>query len=154
MRRVIDGKTYNTETADEVCTLSGTANRTDFRYHDTSMYRTKGGAFFLAGEGGPMSMWAQAVEQNSWSSGKGIKPLTREEALSILEQENEQDAIEQYFGEMPEAAEEDGEVHPFALRLPAALKARAAHLAAGAGLSLNAWIVQAVTEATGKGISA
>ncbi|MEX2492957.1 MAG: hypothetical protein WD425_14475 [Nitrospirales bacterium] len=58
MKRVIDSKVHNTQTATEICELPCHHYRGDFQYHDTTLYRTPKGAYFVAGEGGPMSMWA------------------------------------------------------------------------------------------------
>ena len=62
MKRIIDGKRYNTETATEICDVSAPGfYRGDFRYEDTQLYCTPRGGWFLAGEGGPMSRWARSV---------------------------------------------------------------------------------------------
>jgi predicted HicB family RNase H-like nuclease len=143
MKRIINGRTYSTETADLICTLSCPFGRSDFHWHDTAMYRTKGGAYFLAGEGNAMSMWSRSVDRNSWGPGEGIKPLAVSEAQSILEEEGETDAVEKWFGEQPEAAGEE-ERDGFPLRLPRSVKAAAERRASEQGVSLNAWIVDLV----------
>ena len=64
MREVINGKVYDTKTAQQVCDITplGLVNgRRDFTWEDTRLYRTAKGAFFIAGEGGPRSRWAQSV---------------------------------------------------------------------------------------------
>ena len=86
MKQVIDGKIYDTTKAHRVCDLpSPTNNPRDFKWHDTGLYRTTKGRFFLAGEGGPMSMWAERVEQNGWRSGSGLCALTDEEARDHMQ---------------------------------------------------------------------
>lgn len=54
MKKVINGKVYNTETAEEVASYSF-SNSNDFRYIREKLYRTKKGNWFLYGEGGPMT---------------------------------------------------------------------------------------------------
>jgi hypothetical protein len=51
MKRVINGKLYNTETAAMVCEWSY-SNRSDFNYKSEELYKTKKGAWFLFKEGG------------------------------------------------------------------------------------------------------
>ncbi len=84
MKRIIEGKTYNTETATHVCELDCRANRGDFGYHDTDLFRTAKGQFFLAGAGGPSSMWAQSVPNGS-VGGSGIRLVSTDEARQIME---------------------------------------------------------------------
>jgi hypothetical protein len=102
MKRIIDGKTYNTETATTVCDTGNDLSVTDFRHEDSALYITKKGAFFIAGNGGPMSRFARAESQNSWSGGGGVIPLDRGEAVRCAENWPEQ--IEEYFGDMIEDA--------------------------------------------------
>jgi hypothetical protein len=85
MKRIINGKTYNTDTAQHVCDLRCSANRGDFRYHDTALYRSPKGQFFLSGEGGAMSMWSQSVGNNGSCGGSGIRLVDESEARSVME---------------------------------------------------------------------
>jgi hypothetical protein len=71
------------------------------------LFRTRGGAFFLAGSGGATSMWAQRVDNNGWSGGAGLKPITREVARTWLERMDAFDALEELFGPAPEATADD-----------------------------------------------
>lgn len=86
MRRVINGKVYDTDTATHVCALRCTASRGDFYYHDTSLYRTARGAFFIAGQGGPASMWSHPVGNNGSTGGDGIRVVTEDEARQYMEE--------------------------------------------------------------------
>lgn len=76
MRAIINGKRYDTDTADELCQLTCNAYMGDFRWHDTRLYRTRRGTFFLAGEGGPASMWARAAAGGGSREGSGIRVIT------------------------------------------------------------------------------
>ncbi len=86
MRRVIDGKIYDTKTATAVCDLPCHHYPGDFQHHETVLYKTPKGNFFLAGKGGPMSLWAEPCGNNGWSGGSGLRPITREEAREYCEQ--------------------------------------------------------------------
>jgi len=88
MKRVIAGRVYNTETAIEICEIEcNSSGYSDFRWHQTSLYKTKNGNFFLAGEGNAMSMWAQPCG-NMTGSGAGIRPISLSEASHYAEQAN------------------------------------------------------------------
>ena len=85
MKQIIDGKTYNTETATEVCDLPCNYFGGDFQFHNTKLYQTKKGTFFLAGKGGPMSMWAVS-SGNGVTGSSGIRVLTEQEARTYMEE--------------------------------------------------------------------
>ena len=98
MKQVIDGKRYDTATATEICDVSPCGySRSDFQWHDTSLYVTPKGRFFLAGAGGPLSMWAKALGSNGAIGGSGIKPLTQEEAREYAERHATSDIVSKYF---------------------------------------------------------
>lgn len=85
MKRVIDGKIYNTETAEEICDLTCSAYPGDFQFHETTLYRTPKGAYFLAGKGGPLTRWAQPEGNSGYSGGSGLEVVTQEEARGYAE---------------------------------------------------------------------
>lgn len=85
MRRVIDGKLFDTDKATRLCGLNCTAYPSDFAWHDTSLYRSKGGRYFLAGQGGPSSMWAQPAYGGGRGEGRGIRVLDDDEARDYAE---------------------------------------------------------------------
>lgn len=97
MKQVIDGLTYNTETAQEVGSWDNGLGRNDFNNCSETLYKTKNGRFFLAGEGGPMTRWSQPAG-NMTSGGSGIQALTPEEALIWCEQHGiDADTIAEHF---------------------------------------------------------
>lgn len=85
MKAIVNGKRYNTETAVEISSYSR-GSRGDFSRIEESLYKTRRGAYFLAGEGGPMSKYARACGQNQWTGGEGIQVLTEIEARTYCEQ--------------------------------------------------------------------
>lgn len=98
MKKIIDGKRYDTDTAELICTLKCDAPAGDWHFHDTDLYRTKHGAFFLSGWGMGGSMWGRKLyDCNDHVEGEGLRLLTDDEAREILEQEDQTDAIEEYF---------------------------------------------------------
>jgi hypothetical protein len=97
MKKIIDGFRYDTEKADKVCDI-WEANPRDFKHIDAALYRTKrSGRFFIAGKGGPMTMFARRVDQNSWSGGSSLIPLTAEDARKYAEKYASDETIEKFF---------------------------------------------------------
>jgi HicB family len=127
-KRIIDGKTYNTETATQV----GGAT-TDVGPYEIGLYlyQNRLGAFFeyTFQEGDPETDYEK------------IAPLTPEQASAWLEKHLSwrPDLIEALFGEMPEAGAGESK---YTLRMPDSLKDRLAARAKANGQSLNAWIVR------------
>jgi hypothetical protein len=102
MKRIMDGKMYDTETAKVVATsyAVGVA-RNDFRYYEEELHLKKTGEYFLYGEGGPMSRYAQSCG-DGYESGSGIIPLTEAEAKKWAEQRLDADEYIAIFGEVEE----------------------------------------------------
>jgi len=101
MKKIINGKKYNTETA-RVVGAVGHEYPSDLRYWREELYRKKTGEFFLYGKGGPMSKYARRTAQNEWSGGEEIIPLTEKEAREWVETYLSAEEYEQIFGEVEE----------------------------------------------------
>lgn len=98
MIRIVNGKRYNTETAELLCNISrGGYSRSDFAYDDTDLFVTKNGNFFIAGEGGVRSRWAQSLGQNGSTGGSGLRPISNDDARNLLEQYGTPEQVERYF---------------------------------------------------------
>lgn len=85
MKKIIDGKKYDTETAEKVATWWNGRSSSDFNFCQEAVYRKKNGEFFLAGEGGARSKYAVSCGQNAWCGGSDIAPLTEAEARAWVE---------------------------------------------------------------------
>lgn len=103
MRRVIDGRTYNTETSKEIGRWDSSLPVNDFGYYSETLYRNTKGAYFLHGDGNAGSPYTKSMGQNSWTGAEKIVPLTRDEAQEWAERKLEVDEYEAEFGEAPEA---------------------------------------------------
>lgn len=101
MKKIINGKRYDTETAQLIGSASY-SNRTDFRFWSEELYRKKTGEFFLYGEGGPASKYSRQIEQNTWSGREQIIPLTLAEAQEWGEKYLDADEYEEVFGRIEE----------------------------------------------------
>ena len=132
-KRIIDGKTYNTETATRLA--SWDIEPGDPNYEGVTqrqhLYQNRHGAFFV--------YWSD--DDGPYGEERGLRPLTPDEARIWLEHHAgyEVDLIESLFGQMPEAGSSESK---FTLRLPDSLRERLATLAKANGQSLNAWIVR------------
>lgn len=129
-KRIIDGKTYNTETATQIAGYWDEENP-PFSYGNF-LFQSRFGAFFRFEESEGIS------PEDDYQR---ITPLTPDEARAWLEkfQSYDPEMIERLFGEMPEAG--SGEVK-FTLRMPESLRTRLAAKAEANKQSLNAWMVR------------
>ena len=100
MKKYINGKKYDTETAQAVGGWSNNRSYSDFSHCEETLYRKKTGEFFLHGKGGPMTGYAESVGDNSWGSGSRIQPMTFDEARQWAEEHLSGDEYEQIFGEI------------------------------------------------------
>ena len=101
MKKVINGKLYNTETA-KLLGADSYSNPSDFNYWIESLFQKRTGEYFLYGQGGPMSRYAQTTGQNEWSGGEQIQPLTAENARRWAENHLSANEYEAIFGEIAE----------------------------------------------------
>lgn len=98
MKAIIDGKRYDTETATCIGKDSY-SSRGDFQWWEESLFETKSGVFFLAGEGGARSSWAERRGQNEWGGGSGIRPMTKAEARAWAEHHLSAAQVEEAFAD-------------------------------------------------------
>ncbi len=134
-KRIIDGKTYNTETATQIygfareneSSIYGKEPEVSGRF----LFQTRFGAYFL------LTYKDGYYDENF----EIISPCTPDEARQWLETNAsyQPELIERLFGEMPEAGL--GEIK-FTLRLPESLRDRLAARAKANDQSLNAWMVK------------
>ena len=135
MKKIINNRIYDTTTARELGQDSH-SYPSDFNYWHEVLYQKRTGEFFLWGEGGPMSRYARSIDQNSWSGGEKIMPLSAANARKWAEEHLDADRYEAIFG-LPS---EDDEKVMLSVQLPADLSARIRQNAADAGLSLTAYV--------------
>ena len=97
MKKIINMKRYDTETAEKIGGWRNGTNYTDFRYCEESLYRTPKGTWFLHGEGGPFSKYGEvSASGREKYSGATILPLTEDEAAAWLS-EHDVEAFEETF---------------------------------------------------------
>lgn len=85
MKQIINGKTYNTETATRLCDVSASGYSSDFEWWSETLYQTAKGAYFLHGQGGGLSRYAVTYADGALTSGARLEALTRDEAIQWAE---------------------------------------------------------------------
>ena len=96
MKKVINGKKYDTETATFVCDRV-LNDGDDLFKKDESLYHKRTGEFFLYGIGGAGSKYAMALDMNNFCEGEKIIPLSIDEAKQFIEENGTVEDYEKYF---------------------------------------------------------
>ncbi len=99
MKRIIEGKRYDTETADLVADWWNKQGCNDFGYCAEDLYRTKKGVFFLYGRGGALSKYAVSVGDNGMGGSSEIIPMSEREARQWMEDHDCTEELEKFFGQ-------------------------------------------------------
>lgn len=97
--RIIDGRRYNTETATRVAKFNNGLGQSDFHYVWEDLFLSPGGRWFLVGEGGALSVYAENCGNNSTCGGEQWRVLTPDEAFEWLQAHNETRALEIHFAD-------------------------------------------------------
>ena len=105
MKAVINGTRYDTDKAVLIGEADSGDFSTDFQFWKAALYVTpRSRRYFLAGRGGPMSVFSRSVGQNEWSGGEKIIPLECKDALTWAERHLETREVEAHFaGEIEDA---------------------------------------------------
>ena len=136
MKKNINGKIYDTETASLLGTwLNGYIQR-DPRCEIEELYRKRTGEFFLFGMGCASSKYAVFVDGKGWQSGAKIIPLNYENARKWAEEHLRGDDYQEIFGEV---AEDDSRT-ALSISLSASAAETARRSAALSGTTLSAYI--------------
>lgn len=93
MKKVINGKLYDTATAKLLGRWDNGFYGDDYGHCEESLYKTLKGAYFLAGEGGPMSKYAKSCG----CGGTGIEVIEESVAMAWLEKYGEDGALLEFF---------------------------------------------------------
>jgi len=102
MKKIIDGKMYDTETAKNIGEYWNGIPMNDFGHASTTLYRTKNGTYFLYGEGGPQTEYAEC-HGNTFSDGELIRPFSEKTAKAWAEEKLDAEEYIKAFGEVEEA---------------------------------------------------
>ncbi len=136
MKRIIGGKTFNTETA--TCIAKAYQHPQDDALFD-ELYQTRHGAYFqYHGD------WSSSADSLDFEQ---LTPLSPVEAQVWMERNASPDLIEVHFGEQPEAGEAESRL---TVRIPDKLKDRVEALATANKQSVNAWIMRCLETCAGQ----
>ena len=97
MHKTIANKLYDTATAKALGNWQK-GYSSERGYISETLYLKKTGEYFLHGEGGPRSRYAQRVGPNAWGYGERIIPMSHEEAHAWAENHLTENAYDKVFG--------------------------------------------------------
>jgi len=95
MKKVIERKVYNTETAKEIASWS-VGNMNDFNYCCEVLYQTSKGQFFIHGEGGAKSIYNEKCG-NMLTGSETIFLMDEQDVVDWLETHNKVDVLYELF---------------------------------------------------------
>lgn len=101
MKKIINGKIYDTNTAKELGDYYNGYAKNDFNYICETLYRKKTGEFFVLGEGGANTKYCSRTG-DSWSAGAAIIPISYENAREWAEEHLGAEEYQEIFGEITE----------------------------------------------------
>ena len=141
MKKIIDGKRYDTETA-LFLGEDWYSNPRDFEHWREKLYRKRNGEYFLYGVGGPASRYAVAASGGGWDGGEKIRPLSGEAAREWAEKHLSADQYEAIFGAVEDDASDDKMV--WTIRVSPATVERVRRTAGDKGMKLSEVVENAI----------
>lgn len=99
MKRIIEGKRYDTETAEKLHSWDNGIYGNDFRTQDETLHKTAKGAYFVHGRSGPMGPYAREMG-NSKCEGEVLFLVSPEEAFDWLVKHDGEEVAEKFFPDM------------------------------------------------------
>lgn len=120
MRKIIDGRTYDTDTARRVGGRDNGLAYGDLDYESETLYRKRTGEYFVHGEGGARTRYATQDGLGGWTGGDAVTPLPYETAMRWAESNLDADTYAREFG----VPDEGGEPVQVLAKVSPAAKAR------------------------------
>lgn len=158
MKKIINGKAYNTETATVLASVRLKGNRLNVdgsrsdKLEDvgtSTLYQTTGGAYFFVREHEQGALvhgidFVGGKHATPYTDQPGLYEMTRKEAIQwAVHHGLDADKIDVMFGGIPEAGTKSGTM---LLRVPESLKKRMEQEAKDAGQSVNAWAMRCMED--------
>jgi hypothetical protein len=103
MKKLIDGKLYDTESAERVALWRNVLDRTNFRYCREELYLSSGGRWFIYGTGGPKSKYSERTAGGR-SGGEDIRAVSEDEAFQWCQKKDQVGAAQNHFPDRIEPA--------------------------------------------------
>lgn len=143
MKKIITGKVYDTDTATKLGVWWSSNDVRSFSHCEETLYRKRTGEYFLYGYGGPMTKYARAEGQNSWTGGERIMPMSYDEARTWAEEHLETGEYEAAFGEVTE----DESEYALYVKLPMPVADKLRRIASQQGKALRDVLVDLIQRA-------
>ena len=140
MKKVINGKLYDTEKAQRLASWENIQDIRSFSHMEETLYRKRTGEFFLHGEGEARTRYARQYESNMWGHGEEIVPLTVQAAQKWAEEHLDGDEYEKIFG----TVDEESEDVLLTFKAPAALDRKLQDKATALGISKSELLRQLI----------
>ena len=140
MKKVINGKLYDTEKAQRLASWENIQDVRSFSHMEETLYRKRTGEYFLHGEGEARTRYARQYESNMWGHGEEIVPLTVQAAQKWAEEHLDGDEYEKIFG----TVDEESEDVLLTFKAPAALDRKLGDKATALGISKSELLRQLI----------
>lgn len=101
MKKVINGRLYDTDTAKIIDSFNNGLPCTDYSYFSETLYQKRTNEFFVYGHGGAASHYRECRE-NGVTGGEVITPLSVDEAKKWVENNSTAEIYEKLFGKADE----------------------------------------------------
>ena len=101
MKKIINGRKYDTETAREIASYSNELPCTDLYYFSETLYQKHTKEFFVYGHGGAASKYAEICFDGR-TGGETIIPLSLDEAKDWVSSHSTTEIYETLFGKVAE----------------------------------------------------
>lgn len=98
--KIINRKKYDTKKSTLLGRWSNGLGGSNHRWCVEELYKTPNGNYFIFGDGGPASPWAEHLESGGRIEGSDIRALTKDEAYEWAENKLDEDETELLFPEM------------------------------------------------------
>lgn len=140
MKKVINGKLYDTEKAQRLASWENIQDVRSFSHMEETLYRKRTGEYFLHGEGEARTRYARQYESNMWGHGEEIVPLTVQAAQKWAEEHLDGDEYEKIFG----TVDDESEDVLLTFKAPAALDRKLGDKATALGISKSELLRQLI----------
>ncbi len=137
MKKIINGKLYDTDTAKELGFWDNGYFPNDSNYCAEWLHRKRTGEYFLYGKGGANSKYAEFAGSNSWTSGRSFIPMTYEDARRWAEEKLDTEEYASIFG-MPSEGDDSKTV--VTITISSVKEAAIRQAAEKEGISFSAYI--------------
>lgn len=140
MRKIINGKKYDTETAEFIGSWDNGAEVGDLDWYGEELYRKRTGEYFVLAEGGARSRLGRPDSLGGMAGGHEITPMAYEGARRWAEGHMSADDYETEFGEVDDPTDV-----AMTVRVPASAKAALDRECSRTGESRSAIVARLLT---------